>query len=68
MALAGYGFVATLQEESNFGRILAAYGGMFVAGSLAWDIVIDGFNPTATTTSAPSSAWSVAVIMFAPRP
>src|SRR5690606_5598939 len=39
VALAGYGFVATLQEDNNFGRILAAYGGIFVAGSLAWGIV-----------------------------
>ena len=33
-ALAAYGFVATLQDDANFGRILAAYGGIFVAGSL----------------------------------
>ena len=45
VALAAYGFVATLQEDSNFGRILAAYGGIFVAGSLAWGIVLDGFRP-----------------------
>jgi drug/metabolite transporter superfamily protein YnfA len=31
-ALGLYGFVATLQSERNFGRILAAYGGVFVAG------------------------------------
>src|SRR5688572_22322739 len=37
-----YGFVATLQPDANFGRILAAYGGVFVAGSLAWGMVIDG--------------------------
>lgn len=36
VALGLYGFVATLQPEVNFGRILAAYGGVFVAGSLAW--------------------------------
>lgn len=36
VALAAYGFVATLQPDSHFGRILAAYGGVFVAGSLAW--------------------------------
>jgi small multidrug resistance family-3 protein len=28
-----YGFVATLQPDAHFGRILAAYGGVFVAGS-----------------------------------
>jgi drug/metabolite transporter superfamily protein YnfA len=31
-----YGFVATLQPSADFGRILAAYGGIFVAGSLTW--------------------------------
>jgi small multidrug resistance family-3 protein len=36
VALAAYGFVATLQPDANFGRILADYGGIFVAGSLAW--------------------------------
>ena len=35
-ALGAYGFVATLQDDADFGRILAAYGGIFVAGSLAW--------------------------------
>jgi small multidrug resistance family-3 protein len=35
IALGIYGFVATLQPDAEFGRILAAYGGVFVAGSLA---------------------------------
>lgn len=35
LALGLYGFVATLQPFHDFGRILAAYGGVFVAGSLA---------------------------------
>src|SRR6185436_12481899 len=41
-ALGAYGFVATFQPDPNFGRILAAYGGAFVAGSLAWGMVVDG--------------------------
>ena len=45
VALGAYGFVATLQHDANFGRILAAYGGIFVAGSLAWGVVADGFRP-----------------------
>jgi small multidrug resistance family-3 protein len=40
-----YGFAATLQPDPNFGRILAAYGGIFVAGSLAWGVIFDGFRP-----------------------
>jgi small multidrug resistance family-3 protein len=46
LALAGYGFVAAFQPDANFGRVLAAYGGIFVAGSLAWGVFVDGFKPT----------------------
>lgn len=46
LALAAYGFVASLQPDANFGRVLAAYGGVFVAGSLAWGVFVDGFRPT----------------------
>jgi small multidrug resistance family-3 protein len=45
LALGAYGFVAALQPDANFGRVLAAYGGIFIAGSLAWGIVVDGFRP-----------------------
>ena len=45
VALGVYGFVATLQPDAHFGRILAAYGGVFVAGSLAWGVVADGYRP-----------------------
>lgn len=46
VALGAYGFIAALQPDADFGRVLAAYGGVFVAGSLAWGIVVDGFRPT----------------------
>jgi small multidrug resistance family-3 protein len=46
IALGVYGgFVATLQPDAHFGRILAAYGGIFVAGSLLWGMALDGFRP-----------------------
>ena len=68
-ALGAYGFVATLQEESHFGRILAAYGGIFVAESLAWGIVADGFRPDRWDyLGATICLVGVAVIMFVPRP
>jgi small multidrug resistance family-3 protein len=68
-ALGAYGFVATLQEDNNFGRILAAYGGIFVAGSLAWGIVADGFRPDGWDYIGSAICLvGVAVIMFAPRP
>jgi small multidrug resistance family-3 protein len=34
-----------LQPDANFGRVLAAYGGVFVAGSLLWAVLLDGFRP-----------------------
>lgn len=46
IALGAYGFVAAFQPDAHFGRVLAAYGGVFVAGSLAWGIVVDHFKPT----------------------
>jgi small multidrug resistance family-3 protein len=45
LALRIYGFVATLQPDAHFGRILAAYGGVFIAGSLAGGMALDGFWP-----------------------
>lgn len=67
-ALAAYGFVATLQPDPHFGRILAAYGGIFVAGSLAWGAVVDGFEPDRyDLAGAGICLVGVAVIMYAPR-
>ena len=68
IALGAYGFVATLQPDSNFGRILAAYGGIFVAGSLAWGVIVDKFQPDRwDLTGAVICLFGVAVIMYAPR-
>ena len=68
IALGAYGFVATLQADANFGRILAAYGGIFVAGSLAWGILVDGFEPDRYDfAGAAICLFGVALIMFAPR-
>jgi small multidrug resistance family-3 protein len=63
-----YGFVATFQPDAHFGRILAAYGGVFVAGSLVWAMVLDGFRPDRfDVTGALICLLGVAVIMYSPR-
>lgn len=68
VALGLYGFVATFQSDPHFGRILAAYGGIFVAGSLAWGIAFDGFRPDRwDIAGALICLIGVAVIMYAPR-
>jgi drug/metabolite transporter superfamily protein YnfA len=45
VALGLYGIVATGQPSSEFGRVLAAYGGIFVAGSLLCGVLVDRFRP-----------------------
>lgn len=68
IALGAYGFVATLQPEVHFGRVLAAYGGIFVAGSLLWGVVLDGYRPDRfDLAGATVCLLGVALIMFAPR-
>jgi small multidrug resistance family-3 protein len=36
MALTAYGVIAALRPSHEFGRVLAAYGGVFIVGSLLW--------------------------------
>ena len=68
VALGAYGFVATLQPDAHFGRILAAYGGVFVAGSLAWGMVVDGFRPDRFDyLGAAVCLVGVGLIMYVPR-
>lgn len=68
VALGIYGFVATLQPDAQFGRILAAYGGIFVAGSLLWGMALDGYRPDRwDTTGAVICLAGVGVIMYSPR-
>jgi small multidrug resistance family-3 protein len=68
IALGAYGFVAAFQPDPNFGRILAAYGGVFVAGSLGWALVVDRFRPDRyDLIGAVVCLIGVAVIMYAPR-
>ncbi|MET8059241.1 YnfA family protein [Streptomyces microflavus] len=68
IALGIYGFVATLQTDANFGRVLAAYGGVFVAGSLAWGMIADGYRPDRWDVSgAVICLVGMAVIMYVPR-
>lgn len=66
--LALYGVVAALQPIEAFGRVYAAYGGGFVALSLAWGVLVgDSGPPTLTTSWVPSSSfaacWSLLVIV-----
>ncbi|MFI8849690.1 YnfA family protein [Streptomyces sp. 891-h] len=68
VALGLYGVVATWQTDDNFGRVLAAYGGIFVAGSILWGVLADGYRPDRfDIAGALICLAGMAVIMYAPR-
>jgi len=62
-----YGVVATLQP-ANFGRVYAAYGGIFIIMAILWGWKIDGFIPDKyDIIGGIVSLAGMAIIMFAPR-
>lgn len=69
LVLVLYGVLPTLQPASfHFGRIYAAYGGLFVALALAWGWVIDGHRPDSPSLwGAAIALTGAAVIAYWPR-
>lgn len=69
LVLVLYGVIPTLQEESRFGRVYAAYGGVFVIGSLLWGWWLDGHRPDRPdVVGAAIVILGVGVLFFWPRP
>ena len=64
--LAAYGVVAALQPISEFGRVYAAYGGIFIALSLKWGIIVDGFRPDRYDLLGTLMCVADVVVMVAP--
>lgn len=63
-----YGIIPTFQVNAGFGRVYAAYGGVFVILSLLWGWAADGNRPDSYDwIGAAIVAVGVAVIYFAPR-
>jgi len=68
LILVVYGIIPTLQKSHDFGRIYAAYGGVFVIASLLWGWVVDRKQPDRYDwAGAVIVAVGVAVIFFPPR-
>lgn len=66
MALTAYGALAAFQPSHEFGRVLAAYGGVFIIGSLLWGMAFDGFRPDrADVIGALVCLTGVGIIMYA---
>jgi small multidrug resistance family-3 protein len=62
-----YGVIATLQS-ANFGRVYAAYGGIFIIMAILWGWKVDGFVPDRYDIIGGIVALiGMGIIMYAPR-
>jgi small multidrug resistance family-3 protein len=63
-----YGVIPTFQTEAAFGRVYAAYGGVFVVLSILWGVVVDGWRPDRyDVIGAAIALFGVVVIMWGRR-
>lgn len=68
LVLIGYGVIPTWQDSPHFGRVYAAYGGVFIVLSLLWGRVVDGFEADRwDLLGALIALVGVLVIFFGPR-
>jgi small multidrug resistance family-3 protein len=62
-----YGIVATWQP-ANFGRVYAAYGGVFIIMAILWGWKVEGFIPDRYDIIGGIVALiGMGIIMYAPR-
>ena len=62
-----YGIIPTFQP-AHFGRVYAAYGGVFIVLSLLWGRIVDGNIPDRLDVIGAAIALAgVSVIMYWPR-
>ncbi len=62
-----YGIIPTFQT-AHFGRVYAAYGGMFIVLSLLWGWAMDGMKPDRFDIMGGAICLvGMAVIIYAPR-
>ena len=62
-----YGIIPTMQP-ANFGRVYAAYGGIFIISSIIWGIIVDKKRPDKYEIIGSIVAIAGALVIFyAPR-
>lgn len=68
VSLIVFGALLTQVETEAAGRAFAAYGGVYVAASLAWLWAVEGFRPDRwDITGGLVCLTGAAIIIFAPR-
>jgi len=69
VSLAIFAWLLTLVDSEFAGRAYAAYGGVYIAASLAWLWVVEGTRPDRwDTIGATICILGAAIILFGPRP
>ncbi|MDQ1078768.1 YnfA family protein [Pseudoroseomonas cervicalis] len=67
-SLALFGLLLTLVESSAAGRAFAAYGGVYIAASLAWLWLVEGARPDRWDMAGAALCLAgAAVILLGPR-
>lgn len=67
VALFIYAIILGLQS-ADFGRVYAAYGGIFIASSIVWGLIIDKKKPDRyEIIGAGIALIGAAIMMYAPR-
>ena len=67
-SLAAFAWLLTLVDASHAGRAYAAYGGVYIAASLAWLWAVEGVRPTMWDIGGVGLCLAgAAVILAAPR-
>ncbi len=65
--LVAYGVIPTLQGDESYGRVYAAYGGVFMVLSLLWGWWLDGDRPDRRDlVAALVVSVAVGIILFGP--
>ncbi|HEY1014048.1 MAG TPA: YnfA family protein [Herpetosiphonaceae bacterium] len=69
IVLVAYGILPTLQPAPlDFGKVYAAYGGVFIVLSLLWGWAVDGVRPDAPSlVGAGIALIGAAIIVYWPR-
>lgn len=66
--LIAYGIIPTLQKFPSFGRVYAAYGGVFIVLAVLWGWLVDKKTPDLYDwVGAAICVVGVSVILWAPR-
>ncbi len=67
LVLFGYGIIPTLQP-AHFGRVYAAYGGIFIVSSIIWGFIVDKKSPDKyEIIGALMTLIGALIIFYAPR-